>query len=394
MTARTRRAPDPDRPWSVGLADDARASIGRLRTAWDWLGEALQPTPQGPRADRPRRPLDDDATTARLRAHLADRRARHESLRRRITPARPRPAPVNLNVVAARARTVDTLTALHHQVTAHVHGTPVPVRYVDPADRHAALTIACGWCAGTGITQRPDDWSDDWPWPEIPPTCPACHRGRVGNPHATPCAACTARGPCHCDHTTLHVAATLNGIADRLNHLDVERLADVDATLRGLADHTERAAGAGRDIRRLPGNPPPECPACGSRELHAEVGSPDRREWSIRCAGPDCECDGLGCPCLMGTHRRAGRRHVWPSKTWDGPRGLAVLLGVTLPGTWTTSRYAWEQLLDEAHAENARRDQAAADARRRAREERATRIEQAAVAALAATLTRTEHHAQ
>lgn len=377
-------------PYSVTLADQARASIGRARAAWDWLGEALLPGQHGPHADRPVRPLDDDARAAREAAHAADRAARHESLRRRITPGKARPAPANLEAITTRTRIVDALTLLHNRLTMDLAGAPVPIRYLDPDTRHALLTRPCGWCTGTGITQRPDDWP--YPWPPDPPACPACWRGRIASPDAAPCAACRERGRCQCDRPTLHITAALDGLADLLDRLDVEQLTDVDVTLRELTDRAERAAGAGRDLRRLPGDPPPECPVCGSRELHAEVSSPDRREWSIRCNGPDCRCEGFGCPCHMGTARRRDLRHVWPAKTWDGPDGLADLLGVALPGTWSDDEYAWAQLVDEAHAENTRRDAAARAARRAAAEQRAADLEHTAAAALAATLTRTEHH--
>lgn len=386
-----RRAPARDaRPYSVTLADQARASIGRVRSAWDWLGEALLPGQRGPHADRPVRPLDDDTRAARAAAHAADRLARHESLRRRITPGKARPAPANLEAITTRSAVVDRLTDLHDYATKEIAGAATPIRWVDPDTRHALLTLPCTWCSGAGVAQQPDGWS--WPWPENPPACPVCWRGRISNPDATPCAACRQRGRCRCDRATLLVTGALDGLADLLDLLDVENLTYVDETLREVADRAARVAGAGRDLRRLPGDPPPECPVCGSRELHAEVASPDRREWSIRCNGPDCECIGFGCPCGMGTNRRDGLRHVWPAKTWDGPGGLADLLGVALPGTWSTDEYAWARLVDEAYAEDTRREAAARAARRAAREQRTADLEHTAAAALAAALTRTEHH--
>lgn len=378
-------------PYTVTLADQTRASIGRLRTAWDWLGEALQPGQRGPHADRPLRPLDDDARERREAGWHADRAARHASLRRRITPGTVRPAPVSLEAITTRTTITDQLTALHHRTTTTVAGAPTPIRWLHPADRHALLTLPCPWCAGTGIAQKPDGWT--WPWPPDPPVCAGCWRGRITNPHASPCSACRTPGRCRCDPTTLYITGVLDGLADILDRLNAEHLAAVDATVRDLTDRAERAAGAGRDLRRLPGDPPPACPVCGSRELTAEVSRADRREWSIRCDGPDCACLGtLSCPCRMGTPRRKGLPHVWPAKTWDGPGGLADRLGVALPGTWSTDEYEWAQLVDAAYAEDARRSAAARAARRAAAQQRADDLEQTTVAALAAALTRSEHH--
>lgn len=354
-------APAADRGYSDGLADDVHAAAGRFRAAWSWLGDARIPGPVGPAADRPP-PRDAARRAGQLAEQLAaDRAAAAASIRMRMAPGRDRPPPARLHAIEARQRIADAITTLAHRLWTHVHG-PGPAGDAARAraivdidiDRARAVVVPCDWCAGTGVTQRPAGWS--WEWPADPPACPRCYLGRV--PTGNRCPGCYAAGWCGCDRTDLLVGLSLDLLVGLVDVVNVETAAGVETVLNEAADRAEAAAGAGRDRRQIPGPTPPECPVCGSRELHAEVSSPKRREWSIRCLGPDCYCLGWGCPCGIGTARREGRRHVWPARRWDGPDGLAARLGVTLPGT---RRWDWPKVLAEAHAMNRDYDRRAAE---------------------------------
>ena len=311
-------------PHTTAIAEDARAQLGRLRAAWSWLAEARIPGPPTLHADRPQRVRDAAAAAA---AYAADRAAAAASIRRRIVPGGPRPVPVRLEPVHARtviSTDVAELTALAWQTT---RGELLKLRLRDPDQRQ--MTTRCPWCHGTTVIDRPDGWM--WWWPSGPVTCHRCHHGRI--PTGETCPGCRRRGPCSCDRPDIMIGTCMTVLGDLLDVCDIETAAAVETVLYEAATLAERAAGAGTDVRRLPGNPTPECPVCRSRELIAEVSSPDPREWSIRCTGPDCTCQGShACACGIGQPRRKGRPHLWPAATWDGPTGLARRLGVTLPG--------------------------------------------------------------
>lgn len=322
------------------LADDARVSLGRVRVAWEWLGDAREPGRPGPPASRPR---DLRAAAALAEQYRADRAAAGEATRAGRVISGHHPVPVRLGPVETRAAIAAALTDLAARMWDTLYAGGLVMLVNNPADRAADLTLWCRWCAGTGEAQPPFGWSWEWPRPRlIPPAagigpwyreppipCPRCAgAGRVPVPRS--CLVCASVAPCRCDRADVVVALALSTLGGLLDLADVELASDAEVTLLAIAERAEAAVGAGPDRRRLPDA---ECPVCGSREMHAEVSSTDRREWAIRCTGPDCRCHGAGCPCGIGTPRRRDRLHLWPAKTWDGPRGLARRLGVDLPGT-------------------------------------------------------------
>jgi hypothetical protein len=321
---------------TADIADEARVALGRLRAAWSWLAEAVHPgTGTGARPTRHRRQLDDDQQQALDARYRYERRAYLVAVHRGAKPSAPHAIPVNAGAVEARQHVAGDVAALAARMWEWVHGLGL-VLTVNERGR----TVPCGWCDGTGHAQQPDDWPEAWP--EHPIVCSMC-RGRTVMPAGNTCQACTSTTGCHCDRHDVVVALSLDTVAGLLDHLGAEPLTITAATLDRAADRAEQAAGAGQDRRRIPGTP--RCPACGTRELYAEVSSPDPREWAIRCGYTDCLCEGPFCPCRKGTDTREGRRHVWPARLWDGPAGLADLLGVA----GAAARATFEQYVDELH---------------------------------------------
>jgi hypothetical protein len=114
------------------------------------------------------------------------------------------------------------------------------------------------------------------------------------------------------DTADAKAVTALDYLAGALEHVTSLPTAETAVRLLDQADHRARAAaGVGSDRRMLKA----ECPACGRRSLHADVGSPNYREWAITCTRPDCRCSGVGCPCNR-PNRYPGTRHVWMERDW------------------------------------------------------------------------------
>lgn len=338
---------------TAALADEARVALGRFRTAWSWLAEAVHPgTGPGARPNRYRRGLDPDEQAAAFERYRYEREVYVIAVARGAKPSAPHALPVVDGAADVRQRTAAQLAELAGRMWEWVHGLGLVLTVVEQG-----RTIACPWCQGAGYALRPPDWPAPVEradgrgvvgmWPDHPIICSYC-QGRTVVPAGLACPACDATGGCRCDRYDVIVALSLDTVARLVDHLGAEPLAIVASTVDKAAARAERAVGAGQDRRRMPGQP--ECPACGTRELYAEVSSRDPREWSIRCGYAECECEGPFCPCQHGTDARAGRRHVWPSRMWDGPVSLAELLGVASPEARKTFDEYLDDLAEQAHA--------------------------------------------
>lgn len=299
------------------LADEAHVELGRLTTAWGWVTLARLPGAPGPTV---RHPTSPQAAARATQTWVEDRVAALAAALAGIKTGT-HPAPLRLGVTQARIRIAAEFVAL----TGRMHQATTPTaaltwHVTESVDRRRPCPAGC---AG-GILIPPADTH-----PPAPQACPSC-MGAGTIPTGEPCLACLTTGRCRCDRDDLTVARAATLVERYLDQADVESAADALSTLADLADAALSAAGAGPDRRRLPGA---ECPVCGTRELVPEVSARNPRRWAIYCQGPDCVCAGPGCPCGIGTERRANRRHLWPAATWDGPHGLAQTLGVDLPGT-------------------------------------------------------------
>ena len=116
-------------------------------------------------------------------------------------------------------------------------------------------------------------------------------------------------------------AVALDAVARALPVLTVvDRAADTLRVLERSDEAARRVLGLGEDWRVIKA----PCPACGRRDLHAEVSSPRRDEWSVTCRAEMCACEGPGCGCGRPVRYR-GRRHRWPVREWWG---LADRIGV------------------------------------------------------------------
>lgn len=328
------------------LADDARVALGRVRESWPRLAAARLPGSRRPVVDRPAATRAVEAAAEQWRL---DRAAAREAVRHRRVISGYHPAPGNLDPIHARHEIGRELTDLSARLWSAAYAGGLVLMVRDPA----GVTTWCTWCHGTGEAQPPHGWEGDWPASRlIPPAagigppnydppipCSRCDGGRI--PAGDRCPRCGTAGRCRCERADVAAAAAMTTIADLLDLLGVEPAADAEWTLLDCADLAERTLRTGGPTAiRLHGA---ECPVCGARDMFAATASPDPREWSVRCQGPDCLCggpegvtDGVWhdkCPCGIATVRREGRRHVWPSRVWDGPTGLAHRLGVALPGT-------------------------------------------------------------
>jgi hypothetical protein len=323
MTATPVYPDDMSTPSEVAqqLADAARVSLGRIRAMWPQIGIARQP---GPPPLPVQRPVDARRAAAATQAWHDDRDAAFQAGVAGRVPSGPHPAPARLGPVAARAAIARTLLELAQRMWAATRDDGLRLLVRDPASRIDVAT--CAWCKGTGIC----DWPTVWARPVMPPAAPCSRcRGSGMVPAGRQCQACHTAGACDCDRADITFVLASAVVDDQLDTCDTETVSDAEVTLHNTAALAQLAAGDGPDQRRLTA----ECPVCGSREMYAEVSSPRARDWSVRCNGPDCHCTGWRCLCGIGTAKRAGRTHMWPARTWDGPDGLAKRLGVTLPNT-------------------------------------------------------------
>lgn len=274
------------------LIVEARAAVGRLRTAWSFLAEARIPGPETPTVAVPDR--REHVLAARADQHAADRDAKFEALRAGRKPSGSRAAAARVGVTDARAQVADQVAKLAARMWEYAHPAQ-DVQWPVLDNTTVPLTSVCVRCQGTGW-RAPPPW-----WQRItPPVCEACDGERVT--HTT-----TALDP-----TDQLVALSLALIVEVLPEIrHPEAAADAVRTL-DRADRTARkVANAGE--HRVP--IPAPCPACDSRDLWAETSSPRREEWTIRCEAQMCVCHGHGCPCGRPVRWR-GRRHLWPSEEW------------------------------------------------------------------------------
>lgn len=290
-------------------AYDARGGIGRIRRVWPWLGEARLPGRAGAHMLLERRL---SATAERIENEQArrDRRAKLIALQTGRTPLAPFAAPVRLGPVGARGRIAGQLRAVGGRLGARLPG---PLR--DPAV--SGPLRSCPWCVGTGRTQRPAGWAG--PWPAQPISCGLC--GGYGQL----CTVCGTAGGCFCDLADVVVDAGLDAIAAALAAVaDEATAAHAARALNAVADVACTALGLVEVDLRVIKAP---CPACGRRDLWADVASPKEIEWSVSCRARLCRCTGPGCGCGRPT-RWAGRAHRWPAEEFPA---LAARLGVDLP---------------------------------------------------------------
>jgi hypothetical protein len=313
------------------LATEALAALGRLRTVWPWLAQARTPGTPGTLAMVERR-ISEAAEHIEAEQVLRDRRAKLAALcggsgwdvstrpASRGTPTMPpgtHPGAARIGPIKARVQVARQVGELARYLAAATEPRPAPaaVPATVPQDRY----LPCPWCAGTGRALKPDGWV--WAWPAHPVSCPLCAGwGAV-------CGICRQVGPCQCDTSDEVMAAALRAIGGHLRTVTCPQLAATAAGTLTRADETaRRVLGLGPDDHRVIKAP---CPACGRRELCAEVSSPNRDEWSAVCRSRLCVCRGPGCGCGLPI-RWQGRRHRWlADQMWD----LAERLGVTVPGT-------------------------------------------------------------
>jgi len=294
------------------LAGEAIAALGTVRRLWPQLAAARMPGTPGIDAlvlrdvSERQAAVEDDQVRR-------DRRAAAEALRGGTTPSGQHAAPLRLGPLGARTLVVRTVRDLAGRLFADRLARGVPAAVTDPAMRRDAT--ACPWCAGTGRAQRPAGWVG--PWPKRPPSCGLC------GGHGGWCTLCTGRA-CHCDLSDAVMAACLTIVGDALPTLVTVEPAAAAATALGRAEAATLAALGEREVDlRVIAAP---CPACGRRDLRANVSSPIRHEWSVVCRSPLCVCTGPGCGCGRPV-RYDGRRHRWPA---DEFADLADRLGVPL----------------------------------------------------------------
>lgn len=309
--------PQPDR---AVLVDEALATLERVREAWPWLAEVRLPGKGSPIERR----MDPREEARANEAYRRDRAAALLSAKQGRTGAGPHADAGRVGPIAARAFVAHELRRLTERMLTAAAGGPVEFQVMDPASRRR--TTRCAWCHGTGWLPPPAGWA--WKWPAEPLQCPRC-LGHCEAPAHTPCTVCGVLAACECDHADAVVHLALELLGDLIPGT-VDNEAAMDA-LRVLerCDRAARNAASVAEDRRVIKAP---CPACGRRELFAEVSSIDRSAWVIRCASYSCACAGAGCSCGRAV-RWPGRRHLWPAREWDGPDGLAARLGVDLPGT-------------------------------------------------------------
>lgn len=317
--------PPPDAGW---WADEALAAVGRLRTAWGWLGDLRLPgrvsaterfvTVQQERIEVVQVRRDRLAMRAALSGGTQPGAGKDPAKRGTpMVPIGPHPDAGRPGVIAARASICTTLATLAvSAATAAGRGTP-SVAVPDPTMR--VLAVGCGWCVGHGYLLPPPGWG--WEWPPEPVGCPRCYsRGTI--PTGNRCVVCGATGPCGCDLADAVVDVALALVAESLP--DLPEAEETARALRTADRLARRVARVVDDRRRIHAR----CPACGQRELWADVSSTKDAEWSVSCTNPMCRCAPT-CGCGRPV-RYLGRRHRWPSREWMGRHGFAARIGVDL----------------------------------------------------------------
>lgn len=282
------------------LIAEARAAIGRLRTAWPWLAEARIPGPEAPTVAVPDH--RQHVMQARAEQHWHDRNAKIEAIKAGRKPSGNRPAAARVGVTDARRDVANAVARLAARVWEYAHpGEDIVWPVLDYLT--VPLSGRCPACRGAGWRAPPVWWQKT-----TPPACPACDgTGHVTRTHAA-------------DPTDLLVALSLTLLVELLPPIrDPEVAADAVRTLDRADRLARKAANAGE--HRVPLIAP--CPACNSRDLWAETSSPKREEWTVRCESMLCTCRGPGCSCGRPVRWR-GRRHLWPAEEWAD---LADLIG-------------------------------------------------------------------
>jgi hypothetical protein len=291
-------------------AYDALGGVGRLRRVWPWLGEARMPGRPAAHLLLERR-LSPRAEQVEAEQVRRDRRAKFLALRGGKTPLAPFAAPVRLGPVRARWLIAGQIRAAGGRI-----GAELPHYLTDPTLlRREKL---CHWCGGAGEAQMPAGWIPR-SWPLEPVTCGLCGGyGRV-------CAVCATAGGCHCDLADVVVDGCLDAIAAAVGSVaDAEVAERAAGMLNSAADLACTTLGLSEVDMRVIKAP---CPACGRRDLWADVASPKPDEWSVICRSDLCRCTGPKCGCGRPT-RWAGRKHRWPAAEFHA---LAGRLGVGLP---------------------------------------------------------------
>lgn len=297
------------------LVDEALAALGRVVEAWPWLADVRVPG-RGPVLERRMDPREEPRVGE---AHRRDRAAALAAARRGLTGAGPHADAARVAPVAARAFVAHELRLLLERLA----GEGAVFAVLDPASRR--LTARCRWCHGSRVVGMPTGWA--WDWPADPPECPLC-LGTGEVPAAVRCVACGSVTVCDCDHADAVVSQAAPLLRKQIRAIvDDETAGDALRVVERCDRAARRAAGVAEDRRVIKA----PCPACGRHELYAEVSSVDRSAWVVRCGYYGCACAGPACGCGRPV-RWPGRRHLWPAREWDGPSGLARLLGVPLPG--------------------------------------------------------------
>ena len=302
----------------------AYAALAAVTEAWPWLAEVAAPGRDVHAGDMPPTPAQQRIEAEQLRR---DRAAKQAALKAGTTPtphadaARPGPLVARADVARAVRVLTERVWGANHNNAAMAW----PV--VNPTMRQ--ITVACWYCEGRGEAYMPrnptsNDLTDVW-WT----TCAICRGfGEVGSGEA--CAVCGASKACHCDLADATLAAAATVLTRELDRVDSVTLAAEAARTLERADRTARRACRAVEVWLCLHV---ACPACRRRDMRAEVSSPDRSRWTIRCAFALCRCKGARCPCGRRELAVDGERHSWVAAEWDGPTGLAARLGINLPGT-------------------------------------------------------------
>lgn len=301
----------------------AYVALAALVESWPWLADVSVPGRTGPTV-----PTQPSLVQQRIESvqFRKDRDAAVQAIRSGTTPtphadaARPGP-------LVARRDVMRSVRGLTERVWASNHGGGVMVWPVtDPTQRR--LRLACWYCASAGTTQVILLVGPGEPAVVGPGPCPICH-GHGEVPATDPCQSCGNILACRCDVADAFMAYANTTLTAELDRVTTVALADDAARILERADRAVRRACHAAEVWV---SLEPACPGCRRRDLRAEMSSPDRSRWTIRCWFQLCRCRGLNCGCGRGDLRVEGDPHVWSAAEWDSPTGLAERLGIILPG--------------------------------------------------------------